>query len=82
MIINLASEEMRRKIKHINSFISLGHPFLPCPVTLNISTIKVLKNALIRREISSVLCDHLEGWDREDGRETQEGGDMGTYVYV
>ena len=29
------------------------------------------------REISSVLCDHLEGWDRECGRETQEGGDMG-----
>ena len=34
------------------------------------------------REISSVLCDHLEGWDREGGRETQEGGDMGIYAYV
>ena len=34
------------------------------------------------REISSVLCDHLEGWDREVGREMQEGGDMGIYVYV
>ena len=34
------------------------------------------------REISSVLCDHLEGWDREGGRETQQGGDMGIYVYV
>ena len=33
------------------------------------------------REISSVLCDHLEGWDREGGRETQEGGDTG-YVYM
>ena len=34
-------------------------------------------------EISSVLCDHLEGWNREGGRvEMQEGGDMGTYVYV
>ena len=32
--------------------------------------------------MSSVLCDHLEGWDREGGRETQEGGDMGTYVYI
>ena len=32
------------------------------------------------REISSVLCDHLEG--RVGGRETQEGRDMGTYVYV
>ena len=21
-----------------------------------------------------MLCDHLEGWDREGGRETQEGG--------
>ena len=29
-----------------------------------------------------VLCDHLEGWVREGGRETQEGGDMGIYVYV
>ena len=26
--------------------------------------------------------DHLEGWDREGGRETQEEGDMGIYVYV
>ena len=34
------------------------------------------------REISSVLCDHLEGWDREGGREVQEGGDMGIYVYI
>ena len=24
----------------------------------------------------------LEGWDREGGREMQEGGDMGIYVYV
>ena len=22
-------------------------------------------------------CDHLEGWDREGGREVQEGGDVG-----
>ena len=27
-------------------------------------------------------CDHLEGWDRDRVREMQEGGDMGTYVYV
>ena len=26
-----------------------------------------------------MLCDHLEGWDREGGREMQEGGDMGIY---
>ena len=36
----------------------------------------------IFREISSVLCDHLEGWVREDEKETQEGGDMGIYVYI
>ena len=29
-----------------------------------------------------MLCDHLERWDREGGRETQEGGDMGIYVYI
>ena len=29
-----------------------------------------------------MLCDHLEGRDREGGKETQEGGDMGIYVYV
>ena len=26
------------------------------------------------REISSVVCDHLEGWDREGGREGDERG--------
>ena len=40
----------------------------------------VVKIKQVNREISSVLCDHLEGWDREGGRETQEGGDMGIYV--
>ena len=34
------------------------------------------------REISSVLCVHLEGWGREGGGEMQEGGDMGIYVYL
>ena len=29
-----------------------------------------------------VLCDHLEGWDREGRKETQEGGDVGIYVYI
>ena len=24
----------------------------------------------------------FQGWDREDGREAQEGGDMGTYVCI
>ena len=27
-----------------------------------------------------MLCEDLEGWDREGGREAQEGGDMGVYV--
>ena len=29
-----------------------------------------------------MLCDDLEGWDREVGSEAQEGGDMGIYVYI
>ena len=29
-----------------------------------------------------MLCDDLEGWDREGRREVQEGGDMGIYVYI
>ena len=29
-----------------------------------------------------MLCDDLERWDREDGREAQEGGDMGIYVCI
>ena len=37
---------------------------------------------VLDREISSVLCDHLEGCDREGGRQMQEGRDMGIYVYV
>ena len=37
---------------------------------------------MIGREIGSMLRVHLEEWDREGGRETQEEGDMGMYVYV
>ena len=29
-----------------------------------------------------MLCDHLEGWNREGVREMQVGGDMGIYVYI
>ena len=29
-----------------------------------------------------MLSEDLEGWDREGGREAQEGGDMGIYVYI
>ena len=29
-----------------------------------------------------MLCNDLEGWGREDGREVQEGGDMGTCVCI
>ena len=28
------------------------------------------------------LFDDLETWDREGGREAQEGGDMGVYVCI
>ena len=31
---------------------------------------------------SKKKCDHLEGWDREGGREAQEGGDMGIYLCI
>ena len=40
------------------------------------------KEAALHREIGSLLCDDLEGWDREDGREAQEGGDMGSCVCI
>ena len=33
-------------------------------------------------QLPAVLCDHLEGWDREGARETQEGRDMGIYVRI
>ena len=29
-----------------------------------------------------MLCDDLEGWDREGRREAEEGGDMGIYVCI
>ena len=29
-----------------------------------------------------MLCDDLEGWDREDGREAQEEGCMGTCICI
>ena len=41
-----------------------------------------MKKLVHHREISSMLCDNLEGWDREGGKEAQEGGDMGIYIYI
>ena len=33
-----------------------------------------------RQKLLSVLCDDLEGWDRDGGgRKAQEGGDIYTY---
>ena len=29
-----------------------------------------------------MLCNDLEGWDGEDGRVAQEGGDVGTCVCI
>ena len=40
------------------------------------------KSKFFPKEMSLVLCDNLHGWDREGGREAQEGGDMGIYVYI
>ena len=41
---------------------------------------------MFKGEIISALKnnkeDHLEGWDREGGRETLEGRDMGIYVCI
>ena len=34
------------------------------------------------REMGSVLCGDPEGWDREGGRERQEGGGMPTCVCI
>ena len=39
-------------------------------------------SSCIAQEISSVFYNDLEGWDREGGREAQEGGDMGIYVCI
>ena len=33
------------------------------------------------QELKSVLCDDLEGWDKdESGREAEEGGDINTHT--
>ena len=38
---------------------------------------------LVYREISSVLCDHLEGWDGEGGREGDARGKRnGNILYM
>ena len=29
-----------------------------------------------------MVCDNLEEWDRQGGKEAQEGGDMEIYVYI
>ena len=33
------------------------------------------------KELSSVLCDNLEGWNWRGGREVQEGGDIYIHTY-
>ena len=38
--------------------------------------------AALHRDISSMLCDQLQQWEKESGREMQEGRDMVIYVYV
>ena len=40
------------------------------------------QNHYLRKICALPLCDHLEGWDREGGREAQEEGDMGVYGYI
>ena len=54
--------------------------------------IKALFKLLLFREVSEgvALCTgflkvsslHLEGWDKEGGRETQKGGDMGICICI
>ena len=36
--------------------------------------------AVEHRELSSVLCGDLEGWDLRAGREVQEGGDICIHI--
>ena len=48
----------------------------------NVKWIATGEAAALHREISLVLSDHLYRWDREGGREMQEGGHIGIYVYI
>jgi len=38
--------------------------------------------AVYHREFTSALCDDLEGWDRDSGKEVQEKGDTYLYIYI
>ena len=49
------------------------------PLLFNI-VLEALATAI--REDKETLCDNLEVWDSESGREAQEGGDIGIYVYI
>ena len=40
------------------------------------------KNQNIKQKPYCNKVSDLEGWNREDGREAQEGGAMGTCVYI
>ena len=55
---------------------------LGCMITSSLQNFSLLVSEVKHRGISSVLCDDLEGWDREGGRETQEGADMEIYVCI
>ena len=54
-------------------FVRFSKLFDPIPFQAETMTF------LVSKEHS---CDHPEGWVREGGREMQEGGDMGIYVYI
>ena len=34
------------------------------------------------REPNVVLCDNLDGWDKGEGREAREEGDIYIYIYI
>ena len=38
------------------------------------------EHAIKRKELSSVLCDDLEGWTRGSRRDVQEGEDVCIYI--
>ena len=52
--------------------------FQDLPIVANYKHINLQEKPF--RELGSVLCDDLYGWDGGDGREVQEVGDICTHI--
>ena len=68
--------EEKRKSSSLTIAELASYPLSKHPSSLHPGIINKWEAVIQNRETSLVLCDNLEGWDGEGGREAQEGGNI------